>query len=341
MQILTSIGSPSSRGSPTSVYSPQHPVAEKSVKKNSARLANNNDNNNNNNTSNQINGVPLQQQTPRKKEVCRDFLNGRCTRNNCKFLHQGQESKESPQPQPYPNPQPRGRVMTRSGGDKRKQAPGKDRRKKNTESFEPLDRPVDMRVMFHHASNDDSYPHRILSRDVICLHGLFDDCAPGDLFERISTELSNGEVDTKLWHGDTHYIVDDKKDWQHKVPTYNMVIERLAGYFDMDVQASRLNVYSDTSQWKPFHHDAAAIYPAKSKIQNFTLAVSFGACRDAAFEHAKTHVVVSMPQPDGCVYAFGRDANAEWKHGILKDATTRNEGRISIILWGKVNQPEE
>ena len=31
----------------------------------------------------------------------------------------------------------------------------------------------------------------------------------------------------------------------------------------MDVQATRLNWYRDSSEWKPFHHDAAAMKPDK------------------------------------------------------------------------------
>ena len=64
----------------------------------------------------------------------------------------------------------------------------------------------------------------------------------------------------------------------------------------MNVQATRLNWYRDTNEWKPFHHDAAAVKPDKARTQNMTVAVSFGAERDAAFEHAKTKTVISMPQ---------------------------------------------
>ena len=39
---------------------------------------------------------------------------------------------------------------------------------------------------------------------------------------------------------------------------------------------------------QPFHHDAAAMKPDKARTQNFTVAVSFGCERDAAFEHAET-----------------------------------------------------
>ena len=46
-----------------------------------------------------------------------------------------------------------------------------------------------------------------------------------------------------------------------------------------------------------------------ARTQNLTLAVSFGMEREAAFEHAKTKTVVSVPQYNGTIYAFGRDVN--------------------------------
>ena len=30
-------------------------------------------------------------------------------------------------------------------------------------------------------------------------------------------------------------------------------------YFKMDVKATRFNWYRNSSEWKPFHHDAAAV----------------------------------------------------------------------------------
>ena len=65
----------------------------------------------------------------------------------------------------------------------------------------------------------------------------------------------------------------------------------MASYFDMDVKATRLNWYRDSSEWKPFHHDAAAMKEKFARSQNFTLAVSFGAERDAAFEHAQVNIL--------------------------------------------------
>merc|ERR1719187_1092198 len=116
----------------------------------------------------------------------------------------------------------------------------------------------------------------------------------------------------------THVIADDKANWKRNCPTFSMVIDKMAEYFNMDVKATRFNWYRDSSEWKPFHHDAAAVKPHMARTQNFTCAVSFGAERDAAFEHAETKTVVSMPQANGMVYTFGQDVNIRWRHGILQ-----------------------
>ena len=78
----------------------------------------------------------------------------------------------------------------------------------------------------------------------------------------------------------------------------------------------------------------------KARSQNFTVAVSFGVERDAAFEHAATKTVIAMPQPNGTIYTFGKDVNILWRHGILQVPPEQQtqEGRISIIAWGWVKQ---
>jgi hypothetical protein len=75
--------------------------------------------------------------------------------------------------------------------------------------------------------------------------------------------------------------------------------------------------------------------------QNFTVGISFGDTRDAEFEHAKTKTTVRFPLSDGCIYAFCKDINIEWRHGIhpvSKEKEKEDRGRISIIAWGWTNQ---
>eukprot|EP01050_Picozoa_sp_SAG11_P002359 SAG11_NODE_117_length_15962_cov_71.527925_12_plen_161_part_00 len=108
------------------------------------------------------------------------------------------------------------------------------------------------------------------------------------------------------------------------------------------------------------------------ETQNMTVGVSFGEARQAAFEWAGTrercsgggtfpehllsppvhpgshkNVVLGLTLPDSSTYTFGRDVNLLWKHGILAEKAPTGqrgaqlnveEGRISIIAWGWVDQ---
>ena len=219
-------------------------------------------------------------------------------------------------------------------------------RKRNTECFEPMTKPVDLRFVCELGTSKDKTSTPLTTRDVLLAPNVFNDFKQGELYSKLISEIQTCGIPEdkllKLWHGNdkiegTHFIADDKTRWKDNCPTFNLVLDRIRNFFNMDLQATRFNWYTDTSQWKPFHHDAAAVNPEKAAVQNFTVAVSFGATRDAAFEHAQTKTVVSSPQPDGWIYAFSKDTNVIWRHGILQDIPIRNEGRISVIAWGWVD----
>jgi len=209
-----------------------------------------------------------------------------------------------------------------------------------------MTKPVDARIVFdldHHCCTTP-----ITTRDIVVCPNLFHRYAPGEIYEKLANEIKTCGVPKedllKLWHGNdkiqgTHLIVNDKcgVNWKERCPTFKMVVDTIRQYFNMDIQATRFNWYTDTSQWKPFHHDSAYVNPEKAKVQNFTVAVSFGCTRDAAFEHARTKTVISLPQADGMTYCFSKDTNGIWRHGILQDAPTRDEGRISVICWGWID----
>lgn len=220
------------------------------------------------------------------------------------------------------------------------------KRIKNTECFEPMKRPVDMRIIVDNGRFNDKMSVSLTTRDVLLASNIFSDFKSGELYDKLVDELNNCGVPEekllKLWHGNdkiegTHLIADDKTRWKNECPTFQLIINRIRDFFNMDIQATRCNWYKDTSQWKPFHFDAAAVKPDKADVQNFTVAVSFGVTREAAFEHGKTKTVISMPQPDGTIYAFSKDTNIIWRHGILQDKIIKTEGRISIIAWGWVD----
>ena len=226
----------------------------------------------------------------------------------------------------------------------------RNRRKKNTESFKPSHEQPDMRLLISTAK--DKLDFVSSWRDVIIVPDMYVDIASslgdGTMYSGLIAEMEaykennnvRDETMWKLWHGDTHYIADDKVKWKPQCPLFNAVIKKMETFFNMDIQATRFNWYKDTSEWKPYHHDAAAIKEDKARTQNITVGVSFGETRDVAFQHAKTRTTLSIPLKDGYVYTFGKDVNIEWRHGIPQVKEFKDKGRISIIAWGKVSVVE-
>jgi hypothetical protein len=251
------------------------------------------------------------------------------------------------------------KINDKDGKDKRNKDKYNNKKKKNTECFVPKTDPVDLRVVLDlrstfikdcaHCNYDEPIPE-LTSRDVLFSPKLFDDFGKYEIYNKLVSEIENcGIPETellKMWHGNdkiegTHLIVDDYRKWKEHCPTFNMIISRLKQVFKMDIKSTRFNWYRDSDHWKPFHHDAAAIKVDKALTQNFTVAVSFGATKDAAFEHAKTKTTISMPQQDGTIYSFTNDTNSIWRHGILQDKNHQKLGRISIIAWGWVNNVKQ
>ena len=266
-------------------------------------------------------------------KTCKFFLKGTCKKGDqCQFKH------EFPKVDDSSSSSSNSRNNNRNRNNRR-------RRPKNTESFEPSFKPPDMRIVSLYADSD-VYPRQHFNNDIIILNGLFGSHKDMTIRDNLIKEVDNAKVRDdkellKLWHGDTHYIADDKLGWKKQCPTFKMVIDKLTKYFNVDVKATRYNIYKDSSQWKPFHHDAAAIKKDKAATQNITIAVSFGLEREAAFEHAKSRTVLSVPLPNGSVYVFNKDVNVDWKHGILQmPEPIINEPRISIIIWGWVKMNE-
>lgn len=269
--------------------------------------------------------------------ICKDWWFNKCTLVDCKYKH-GIDNKKG-----------WGTSTTNSYIDNKNRTSNAKilsdisrKRKKNTETFKPSYEPMDMKIISK-VVDDDKYTREIYSNEVIILKNLF--CKDDDLtiYNNLLNEMNNSGINEddlwKLWHGDTHMIADDKKCWKEKCPTFNMIINKIQDYFDMDIKATRFNWYRNSDEWKPFHHDAAAIKPDKAEVQNFTVAVSFGSERETAFEHAKSKVKISIPLSNGTIYIFTKDINIEWRHGILQVPPEKknNDGRISIIMWGWVN----
>lgn len=228
------------------------------------------------------------------------------------------------------------------------------RRQKNTETFVPMLRPVDVRVVTDMGGSTSKLSAQLTDRDILIVPNLFSDMKPLELYNKLLNEVKNCGIPEselfKMWHGNdkiegTHLIVDDRVKWKDqdriyssRVPTFNMVIERIANFFEMDIKATRFNYYKDTSQWKAFHFDQNHLKPVEERVQNFTVAVSFGVTRDAAFERdTRDKIVISFPQCDGMTYAFTDTTNDMWRHGILQELPVKDEGRVSIIAWGQIS----
>jgi len=195
------------------------------------------------------------------------------------------------------------------------------RSKKNTESFKPDTSNPDLLVRVNEPikySNEVCIVKNIIWRD--------------NLLNNLLNEIDNNVY--KLWHGDSHYIADDSLNWKNQATLFNYVIDELCNYFDMIPSATRFNLYNDSKEWKPYHHDAAALKPDKAKKQNITVGVSFGLTRDISFQHAKSYNRINFPLENGCVYAFGNQVNIDYRHGIPQLEELINKKRISIIVWG-------
>jgi hypothetical protein len=217
--------------------------------------------------------------------------------------------------------------------------PKKPKKPKNTTDFKPSVVPADMNIKIASQGEDVC----IGSRDLLIAKDVFSDDKQ-HLMAKLTQELEDVEATDpnlfKLWHGDTHYIADDKMHWKTKCPTFGKIVDQMAAYYGMEVKATRLNWYKGGEDWKPFHHDAAAVKADKAATQNFTMAASFGATRDVAFQWAsvrkdKQSPVISLRMQDCDSYAFAKDVNILWKHGIPQGKRTEGKyPRISIILWG-------
>jgi hypothetical protein len=355
-------------------------------------------------TQNPSNVLPhdanVEEVTNMMNNICRSFMRRKCTKNECKYVHDTQlcyqfwkdgrckyaekcrkkhsvttvkttidqesfkevsnhTSTSTNEPEPEVNED----VPTsiNSSNEKKQKKNSKQQQvvqkkkpltrsikpKKNTETWEPMTKPVDLRIVYDLGNGNEVFSTSLTTRDVLLAPNVFSDFKKGEIYTRLVEEIQSCGIASerllKMWHGNdhidgTHLIADDKTRWKKECPTFSLVIDRLKAFFNMNIQATRFNWYVDTSQWKPFHFDAAAVKPEVAKIQNFTVAVSFGATRDAAFEHAETRAVVSVPQADGCIYAVAKDTNCLWRHGILQDIPVRQEGRISIIAWGWIDE---
>lgn len=268
-----------------------------------------------------------------KQKICKFYVKGKCTQENCKFIHHDNVCRNY-----FLTSKCKHGVKCKFSHDyKLRKHP------KNTENFKPSHLRSQMNIEFEDGTYE-KYTKDVYKNDVIIVKNLMNQKENNYYYNQLMKEINECGIPQeelmKLWHGDSHSIIDDNLGWKEKVPTFGLIISRIEEYFNMKVKSTRFNHYKDTNDWKPFHHDAAAFKPEIAKHQNMTIGISFGMKRHGAFEYNDNKVVVTFPLEDGDVYTFGEDVNIQWKHGIPQVTPEKYEekGRISIIAWGFVEQ---
>lgn len=217
-----------------------------------------------------------------------------------------------------------------------------ERKRRNTINFVPDYSPPDMKVNVGFGRWA-KYEYPLTENDVIIVPALFSDTFDGNTSNAYNILLNEINYDDFCpWHGNkeidgTHWILNDRAPCKNKAVYFNKVVNRIAEYFNMDIHATRYNLYEKGDEWKPYHFDAAAIDPQKAKVQNITIGVSFGAERSISFQHAKNKTRIDFTLQNSICYAFGSKVNTSWRHGVPPKYNEKN-GRISIICWGFCRQ---
>ena len=261
-------------------------------------------------------------------KICKFFVLSKCNHGeSCKFLHDKNICKKFFLGEDCKHGDSCKFKHISGGSDKKRNYP------KNTENFNPSHEHASMII-------HTNIPNEYTENDVIIVPNFIDDIG---VYSKLLEEMGNTGIDEsqlwKLWHGNSHLIADDHLNYKEKVPTFGKIIDKLKSEFKIDVKSTRFNWYKNSDDWKPFHHDAAAVKEHIAKVQNFTIGLSFGATREVTFENAKTKTTVSFVLQNGTAYAFSKNINVNWKHGIPQIPPEKKnlDGRISIIAWGSVN----
>lgn len=257
--------------------------------------------------------------------ICRDYFFKECARDNCRFCHD-YKLGDTVDTENIKNNNNNNK-NTINNNTINNNTNNNRHRPKNTESFKPDFSEPDMRIVFNQPINN--------SNQVAIVHNCYFDT---NIMQILLDELDNNVY--KPWHGDNHLIADDSLKWKENSPTFNHIINTLCRYFNMTASATRLNYYKNGEDWKPYHHDAAALKPEKAKTQNITVGLSLGLTREISFQHSEKRTTINFPLEDGVIYAFGNKINLDFRHGIpqLREKEFENPNkRISIIVWGFSN----
>lgn len=254
--------------------------------------------------------------------ICRNYFFGKCTRNNCKFSHEYKLNNNNSN-----NNNNNNKDNVRDTKIAKNSQNSKRGKIKNTETFEPSHNEPSIRLRL----NEPIYN----GNEVSIVDNIFYE---KDIYNNLLKEITNDVY--KPWHGDSHLIADDNSniDWKSNSELFQNIIKKLCSYFCMTPSATRLNYYTDSKDWKPYHHDAAALKENKARTQNITVGASFGLTREISFEsthrNKEDRLTFNLTLKDSTVYSFGNKVNIDFRHGIPQLKEESNYGRISIIIWG-------
>ena len=297
------------------------------------------------------------------KNVCKDWMRGKCLHNPCRFIHDSELCLEFYTTSKCDGLCGKNHFVNQSLIKKQNNNNNNNNNKSNqnnrynsvkptnTEVFKPDYSPPEMRLLFETSINKTQTELSFQSNDVVVVPDLFADRP--NIYIELLEEIFGTKFDKQdliiPWHEGCHLIVDDKLDWKKDCPTFNYVVDKVAKYFGMDVKATRFNWMQNLNDHKFFHYDGAALKPEIACKQNSTIGVSFGYTRDIAFQvasHTDCRKVISIPLPDGYTYVFNKDVNIDWRHGVLPIKTSSDykskpsDGRISIVAWGWIDQTD-
>lgn len=133
--------------------------------------------------------------------------------------------------------------------------------------------------------------------------------------------------------------------------SFNLIVAKLAAYFDVDVRATCVNLYRDGRHYVPFHHDNS---DPKDEREWLTIGASFGFQRSLDFLHIgqveyerKQHIQnrigyhyqkwkqrFSIQQMNGDVFAFSSKMNRIFKHSVPRIYDKTCGPRFSVMVWG-------
>ena len=155
--------------------------------------------------------------------ICRFFLQGICRYGDkCRYLHDKSLCKPCNPASTNEN--------KKDGANCKDKRQNKHRKPKNTENFSPDHTPPEMRIVFAE-SGLETYNKPHSTRDVVVVKDLFCKEDNLEIYESLLKEIKTSNVNQdklwKSWHGDTHWIADDKLDWKKECPTFTVILNRI------------------------------------------------------------------------------------------------------------------